>query len=417
MGLSPKDLFQVPFDWEAITPEGLENLVYGLLDDMGFKNIRWLKGGEGISSTDGGRDLEAIHANLAPGDEYLLEKWWVEVKYRSKTLPIETIERTVLNSFGRPDVDVLLIVTNNVITNKTVAWLDDFRLTHPRPRITIWQRHDLERHLRRYPGSALRAFPSSLSLPGKLAVVESRFWNALLLPAEEEITAFWKGIASLGWTEWNVLPILCADGIDGNVEHRHWGLLLDVELLKRTLSVGLANTTPWALRAEQRGYGTHSLMAGLEYLLQMALLRCEMDDVLQVVRTPYEFVGSPIDSTPELMDILLHPLLANLFGDLLRSCHSDCPKYEAKGNEFASAAVSYFSRFARDRSPSDPSEPLVLISSKGAKCALGIVSPDMWCPLSIDIPEKCASEAPLRETLGIAQQVIRGRAARVMDSH
>ena len=33
---------------------------------MGFKTLEWRKGGEGIYSTDGGRDLEAIYTSLEP---------------------------------------------------------------------------------------------------------------------------------------------------------------------------------------------------------------------------------------------------------------------------------------------------------------------------------------------------------------
>ena len=57
--LTDTDFLQHSLDFSDITPEDFENLVFHLLDEMGFSNIQWRKGGPGNSATDGGRDLEA----------------------------------------------------------------------------------------------------------------------------------------------------------------------------------------------------------------------------------------------------------------------------------------------------------------------------------------------------------------------
>ena len=96
--------------WNTLTPSDFEKLIFFLLDDMGFKNLEWRKGGEGISATDGGRDLEAAYARIGPDDTLTFEEWWIEVKYRSQTLQPHTVQRAVLNAAGRPAVDVFAIV-------------------------------------------------------------------------------------------------------------------------------------------------------------------------------------------------------------------------------------------------------------------------------------------------------------------
>jgi hypothetical protein len=161
-------LDEATFHWEKLTPEEFEQLVFFALDDMGFKNIEWRKGGEGITATDGGRDLEAIYSKLEPDDSLTLEKWWVEVKYRTHTLSPDVVQRTVINALGRQSVDVIAIATNQVITNKTLDWIKEFQTSQRRPRVVIWQRHDLDRLLRKYPRTIARFFPESLTLAERL---------------------------------------------------------------------------------------------------------------------------------------------------------------------------------------------------------------------------------------------------------
>ena len=45
--------------WDDLTQEHLEELLYWLLDDLGLRDLRWRRGGEKTTTSDGGRDLEA----------------------------------------------------------------------------------------------------------------------------------------------------------------------------------------------------------------------------------------------------------------------------------------------------------------------------------------------------------------------
>ena len=105
------DFHQENLDFSQITPEDFENLVFHLLDEMGFSNLNWRKGGEGNSATDGGRDLEATYWSVRPA-ESLEEKYWFEVKHRSKQLEKIQVQKTVLNASGNNRKDNVVIITN-----------------------------------------------------------------------------------------------------------------------------------------------------------------------------------------------------------------------------------------------------------------------------------------------------------------
>lgn len=83
--LTNLDFQQGEIDVGALSPTDFEKLVFHLLDEMGFTDLIWRKGGEGNSSTDGGRDLEARYWRIEPIGS-LTENYRIEVKHRKKPL-------------------------------------------------------------------------------------------------------------------------------------------------------------------------------------------------------------------------------------------------------------------------------------------------------------------------------------------
>lgn len=79
------DFIQESLDFSKVSPTDFENLIFHLLDEMGFSNIVWRKGGEGNSATDGGRDLEATFWTVLPTVSKE-QSFWFEVKYRTHHL-------------------------------------------------------------------------------------------------------------------------------------------------------------------------------------------------------------------------------------------------------------------------------------------------------------------------------------------
>jgi len=141
--LTDSDFLQGGLDFSDITPEDFENLVFQLLEEMGFSNIQWRKGGPGNSATDGGRDLEATFWSIQPAGSHELT-YWIEVKYRTNSLERVQVQATINNAAADVTLDNLIIVTNSTITNPTLDWISTFQSGHQRPRISTWQGHDLD---------------------------------------------------------------------------------------------------------------------------------------------------------------------------------------------------------------------------------------------------------------------------------
>lgn len=138
------DFFKEKIDLIALTPEEFEKLVYYLLDEIGMKNIEWRKGGIGISSSDGGRDLECEFHIITPDGSIRIEKWWFEVKHRTTTLESSKVKEIIINAYAFTGIDVIGIITNNVISNPTKDWIADFRKTHPDKKVITWEGHHIE---------------------------------------------------------------------------------------------------------------------------------------------------------------------------------------------------------------------------------------------------------------------------------
>jgi len=399
------------FDWEAISPSDFENLVFFLLDEMGFKNIEWRKGGEGISSTDGGRDLEAVLTIIEPGDLVRLEKWWVEVKYRSHNLSPTIVKESILNALGREGVNVFAIITTGTISNKTLDWIKEFERSEKQLRIRVWQLQDLERVLGKYPQTATKYFYKNLPPNDLLRAVRNRFFNSSLLPTLDEIDYFWENFSSLNWNGESLLPFVISETLAGYPEFRQWGLVADEKLLMETLVVGLANVPQLVVRFNNFRKSNESLITGLAYLLEMCLLRIDLDRLLKFIANPYQLVEGNIEAPTELLSFIWRPVLSQMYRDLGENCSQDCSKVSWKDDK-KNRPVSYFNRFVKSDQIGITltEEPFVVIQLSEFKCKLGIIPDGEYCPLSEEISEDCGNYEKLNKWLAFAQIVIRMRA-------
>ncbi len=375
-------------NWDTIKPEKFEELVYFLLDDMGFKNLEWRKGGEGISATDGGRDLEAIYSNIGPGDILSVEKWWFEIKYRSKTLAPAEIQKIITNAVGRVGVDTLVIVTNGTVSNKTIDWVKEFQTNFPRPRIIVWQKHDIERILKKYPSTAMRYFPEALSVQEQLMGVANQFWNSTHFPSLNQMERFWLDRDNLTWDEYTLFPILVADNISNQVTIRKWGIILPTELLIKTLTLGLANTPQLVIKFEHSGNNQDALIGGVAYLLESILVKQDIPiaGIVQLITHPYELVTPASDSPAKLVNFLLKPIFSRIYLDLGENCSFDCDKV-SWGKTRSNTPSGFFTRFEIEIPPPKNTGPFVILQYSSGKCGIDLVDSDSFCPLFSDIEE------------------------------
>jgi hypothetical protein len=401
-------------------PDEFEKLAFYLLDDMGFKNLEWRKGGEGVSATDGGRDLSGKYAKVEPDDSIIIENWWIEVKHRSDTLKKSTVQNIILNATARKDVDVFAIFTNNVISNPTLDWIKEFQNTHAKPRIVVWQGHDVERILRKYPRTIAMFFPESLSLPEQLESVKERFWNKLGYPTIDEVEQLWKNFDSLIWDGSKLLPVIIADSAIDGLSIRKWGLVIDDNLLTETFLLGFINLPLLTIRFEEQGHKREILQQGLEYLLQIVLFRFDLDKVVELLVNMFDYTEFSEKPPPELINLVINPVVSNVFTSLLRNCTLDCERFRfnwAKSNKIDQAESHYFHKFSANlKQEQDDTEPFVFINSNIEKCKLELVPTGVFCPLTVDIPENIMDRLVLKEFLGTIQNVIKRRVEYVADS-
>jgi hypothetical protein len=135
-----------PFSVNHLDDTQFEELCYDLLQELGFKNLKWRKG-TGLSSSpaDRGRDIECelIREDM-DGTSYV-EKWHVECKHHTKGVPPEKLQGA-LTWAGVKRPHTLLIIASNFLSNAAIDFLREFtEQNRPAFRIKIWERKDLEK--------------------------------------------------------------------------------------------------------------------------------------------------------------------------------------------------------------------------------------------------------------------------------
>ncbi|MBG0785620.1 MAG: restriction endonuclease [Anaerolineaceae bacterium] len=398
------------YSLDSLQPEELEKLAFFLLDDMGFKNLEWRKGSEGISATDGGRDLSGVFTKVEPDDSLTIENWWVEVKYRSNTLKKSTVQDIVVNSSGFTGVDVVVIFTNNVISNSTLDWVKEFQKKNSKPRIVIWQKHDIERILRKYPKTASIFFPGLQTLPEQIESIKQRFWNNIEYPTIIEIERVWSNFQTLNWDGSRLLPFIIADSTSKSLSQRKWGFVISKELLLETLILGLINVPFFVIRFNEYRLDQISFMKGLEYLLQIALIRLDYKEVVEILLNLFDFAENSTLPTTEKINYILQPLINNIFQGLLFHCSKDCERFCNSCLDEGEYKNSYFSIFLnRPEKEVNDKEPHVFISLNMYKCKLGLVPINIDCPIITEIPKNIVNESVLTELLTVIHKVIKKR--------
>ena len=398
--------------WDEITPEKFEELAYFLLDDLGFKNIEWRKGGKGITSTDGGRDLHATFNNLGPGDLMSLETWWIEVKYRSKTLSPDTIQKIITNTVGHSGLDVLLIFTNTTVSNKTMEWIHDFQNKFPIPKILIWQRHNIEKLLWKHPSVASRYFSEALSLQDQLRGTSDSFWNAASFPAVDLVEKFWRARENLVWDEQSFLAIIASESILDNYVARKWGIKFSKELLLNTLILGLVNFPYLYTKFHRSGISQTPLINALVYLLESILVYDKnLELVTKSLQNPNQFVSESFESQNDFSKLVIKPLLMEMFFELAENCSIDCQKV-SWGRKRKIRSNLFFSRYSEYPLAEQENKPFVTLEYSDGKCSINLVPKGSFCPLIKEIEvEDISNSEILFQKLNFAREVLllRGR--------
>ena len=405
--MTEDNLFIEDIDWTLIDPEKFEKLIYFLLDSIGMKNIIWRKGGPGVSATDGGRDLECEDNIIERDGSVRTEKWWIEVKYRTNTLEKRKVQETLMNAFVSPDVDVICIATNNVITNPTQDWIDKFKEQKKAKKIVIWQGHNLENIIKNNPSFIYRFFPSSLTLKGRFNVINTRFLSYLQLPSGTDLIDLWENKQNLKFSPKTVLPIILAEATFGDLVERQWGLWFEKDLLFETFIIGLLNITYLLHKCEALGKDSLFIMGGMEYLLLTNLLNfkaAEITESIDINILHYLFKNNHEESKNSygLIQITLEPIIFNICFKFLEVCDQNylCKKLSL-GSDIKN---DYIKKFI----PNEINEnrPFLIIQDLKENCKFDLEIPKNNCPLMyITDIHKITDKNSLLKVLEILQKV------------
>ncbi len=377
--LSDVDFLQEALDFSDISAVDFENLIFHLLDEMGFLNIQWRKGGEGNSATDGGRDLEATFWNVGPSIAKE-DKYWFEVKYRSNQLEKSQVQKTILNASCDSSKDHLVIVTNKTISNPTLDWIANFRSSHKTLMLTEWQGHDLELLLRNNPRTLARFLPSSLSFSGRCKVIESKFTNLALLPSGGELDELWKKRDNFYDNSYLTMSAIFAEVSYGDVAKHPWGMCISKKLLLAVFITGIANVYPLLFRCSAHNRDQSLFINGLAYLAQCSIIRLGAEITAEILLNTEEFLEVDYELPQELRVNRYEPVFHAMHQNLGIYCSSKhCSKVQ---HIFPKDEPEYFNRFSEDISKKEEDDHFLIFSSIEKECDLGLVSAGEYCPLA-----------------------------------
>lgn len=404
--LTDVDFIQEGLDFSEIDPVQFENLVFHLIDEMGFSNIQWRKGGEGNSATDGGRDLEATFWSVQPAASYE-HKYWFEVKHRTGQLEKSQVQNTVLNASGHGKTDNLVIVTNKTISNPTLDWIKEVQLKREAPSITVWQGHDLEILLRKNPRTLFRFLPTSLAFSGRCKVVESKFTNLMMLPSASELVELWEMRDSYYENPLLTLAVIISEVSYGDIINHPWGMDIDEQRLLSALATGMVNVYPFVFKCSSLNREQAPIIDGLSYLLQCLILRCGSDVASKVVFEPEKLFELGYSLPANLTISRYEPVLVALFHDLAMYCSSkQCSKLHYKSPD---DHPDYFSRFLKNEHKPVRKDSFLVMNSNSTPCRIGLVPTDKYCPLVENKSTTPKSLQELKEQLEFAANVIKSR--------
>lgn len=388
MSDEPPDKWILPtsIPFETLKSDALEQCVYWLLDAMGAKDLEWRIGGSGKGAADQGRDLEATFYVPHADGSIESQRWWIECKGRSKTLDPRAVKTAANNSLAVSSLDSLVIVTNTTFSNATRDWVKEWQVSHPRPRIKLWDRSSLEGFISRHPSVALRLFAQALSTEGKLKSVESRFWNKLEYSQINFLEEIWEKCESIHFETLDLLALVFNEVAHGDIELRPWLASSSIETSDRIqlLGIGLSNLPYLLARANRAGESLEPISKGFAYLILSMIGKIPAQHLAELI---IQFTKGDSDRpVPEsIQEFCLMPILDGLTTELLDVCTEDCARLSPT-REWRGALVeshTYWDRLNPSTKPaSKRAEKVVTLEQTTARCNVGFkLDAEKTCPL------------------------------------
>jgi hypothetical protein len=385
----PPDLI-VPsdIDWSLVKGRDLEECVYWILDALGAKGIDWRLGGTGGGAADGGRDLECTFHIPQPTGEVVSQIWWIEAKGRDGTVPAEAIRSSIHSVGGRSDVDVHLIVTNSQLSNPTKGWIADWKRSHARPDVRIWERNDLERLVSQNPIVALRLFRDSLTPNGRKEAFSSKFWDYLGYGDKYMLRSLWAQRADVAWDGKAYFAAIVSELANGDLALRPWATIIPDDEILAVYLIGLVSSFSLWFRANDGGIDTKPIIEALAHLFLQLAVRVPEEELATVTERFSEFAEGFPSIPQEARNIIIEPIFATAFHEVEEACTADCSRvWRINSKSSDKEAEQYWDRF-RAPLPNEDSAPVqegtarLFVESNDESCRAGLsLNNERRCPL------------------------------------
>ena len=381
--------------WDTVVGARLEELLYGFLHALSASELTWRAGSDrGVTAADGGRDLEAIFSRPTPEGDLDQERWWVEAKGRSGTVPKEDVVTGVMSAAGRSDLDVYVFCTNSRFSNPTRDWVSEWQKGHPRPKVRLWDRDRLAVLARSHPTVTARVLPEALDDDQRLELLLERFHRLGETPTETDLEYYWAR---------------------PDVVKAHDGCVSLVAMLAYAESQETLGDRPWGTLLD--GNDDTNVEVIIEALVRLPLLVAPARPrpvIMDRVRTTSAYlVLTVISRTPaELLSLLFHrpgvaldgerwdamlgtdtdsfwyrnvsgPILARLQSELEDVCAGDCVRVSSDNAAFPPRleGKQYWRRFDT-RVEESSSDGRLVIEWHTKPCAVGLpLNEERGCPL------------------------------------
>lgn len=383
--LSDADFIQTTIDLKHLKPADFEKLIFYLLDEIGFSNIVWRKGGEGNSATDGGRDLEATFWRIEPIGS-CEQNYWIEVKHRRGQLEKSQVQHTIVNAIGNKKINCLVIVTNATVSNPCIDWVNEFKAQHKEFSITIWQGHDLELLLRKNPRTLATFLPEVLNFSGRCKVIVSQLENLFWLPSAEELKMLWDNREQIKEDSFLLLAAIFSSVSHDKLVEFPWGVWLDEDELNSLTALAMLNFFAFILKIRALNRSEQALLKSLSYMLQCVSFRSSEVIAAKILFNVEELYEDSIAIPLEIRDMRAKQILESLMDDLASNCSERCSKLMLLKDNRDGANANYFSRF-NPNIKKEPEEGKVYISTIDKECSLGLFKHGEFCQLIEDLPE------------------------------
>jgi len=381
--------------WDRVVGAQLEELLYGLLDVLGAKELAWRAGTvQGVTAADGGRDIEAVFDRPTPDGELERQRWWVESKGRQVTVDKRDVIAAVHEAAGRDGLDVFVFCTNSRFTNPTRDWVTEWQAAHPRPKIRLWDRDHLARMVRQHPTVAARVLPDALDDVQRLELLLDRFRSLGETPALPDLEYFWVHpdvVGALDQVEDRVGAIAMfayTEGDEGLVE-RPWATLIGTDpgevrtaVLEAAIGLPLLQIRP--LSRPLDGVRNTATSA---YLVLAVMHQLEAAELFEMLHSPGDFVEGQFAATfakpsgAAAWRQITSAVVQRIQAELEDVCGADCRRVDAEPNVFPSHLVGkrYWRRFGLGEPPEDRR---LIIESYREPCVVGLdVNENRSCPL------------------------------------